>query len=302
MDVEQGESETVHLKKDDDEDFLPDLDKSFANISIDRNTIDKIKLEDDEDEDDEHFKDEDFDPNTHLLAKTPSSMHSIKCKLSSIKVKDEQLKINRKSADLFNFIQQQVVYCTKLTSEAWDLANYYVIDCLDNNKQVEVLNGNFFMHCFALLGWCKGAKSDISENLKSSFKKLRLNTVIELTKNSGDLFRNRTGIDGIFQAIATQMVTNTDLMLRLFKIRLRKWLNLTNDYGDGKERYKHLNDAFLAEYENYKDCLFNKKDEKTKKYLNNDFTHNSSSLTIILKKLRIIQNDFSIMVNKKKEY
>ena len=257
----------------------------------------QLNLELNDDEIAEIFKDENFIPDTQKLIKTLSYAHTIKCSLNSIKKPTIESGPNP-SFDLFCFIKEQVVRCTQLTSEAWDLVNYYVIYCLHNDKEVCILNEILFMQCFALLGWCKGARTIINADLQLAFiefKTKRLNLNINLTKNSGDELRNRGGLDGIFHSIAAQMVVNTNLMLKQFKFRLKKYLNFKFDYGDDKrKRFKSLNNDFLVEYEEYEDYLVNKNENG--KFLDTDFTTNSTNLTKLLRKLREIQQEFSVVV------
>jgi hypothetical protein len=91
-------------------------------------------------------------------------------------------------------------------------------------------------------------------------------------------------------------------MIKMIKSRLKKWLNFKHDFGsDARQRYRDLENDFNTEYTKLEKYLFNQRIEGNK-YLNNDFTHNTTSLTKLLKKLQIIQLDFAKVVAAKQAY
>ena len=97
------------------------------------------------------------------------------------------------------------------------------------------------------------------------------------------------------------------MIKKTFKFRLKKWLNFENDYGsDTRTRYKALNEAFLLEYDQYKDALFGRKrsenDDKKDKTVNKSFEANRTKLTKLLRKLFEIQQAFEIVANLKYEF
>jgi hypothetical protein len=311
MDVEQGASETVHLDNDDDGDFLPDLDKSFAAISIDPTNqqvqSETVHLDDDEMQE-FMLKDESaqLKLNKNIFIKKPSNMHTIKVKLNTI------IANNDKSRDFFSFIKAQVPICSKLTAEAWDLTNYYVLDCLKNGRDIIPMNHEFFKQCFRLLTWSERTNAKFEGeyvHLKEAFNKFKSSRIDPACyPESKPPQRNRNGVDDIFTSIATEMETAFKVMIKkTFKFRLKKWLNFENDYGsDTRTRYKALNEAVLLEYDQYKDALFGRKrsenDDKKDKTVNKSFEANRTKLTKLLRKLFEIQQAFEIVANLKYEF
>ena len=166
------------------------------------------------------------------------------------------------------------------------------------------------MQCFRLLTWAFGSRAKFDGEfsfLKQTFKvfkKSRLDqaSIDTLMPSSGPEFRNRNGLEPIFNTLATQMNTAMYNMIKInFKFRLKKWLNLNEDHGsDCKQRYQSLNSSFREEYDKYKLELFNI-DIATGKQnkIIKSFDKDKTSLTTLLNKLYEIQTSFSEIVRLK---
>ena len=166
------------------------------------------------------------------------------------------------------------------------------------------------MQCFRLLTWAFGSRAKFDGEfsfLKQTFevfKKSRLDqaSIDTLMPSSGPEFRNRNGLEPIFNTLATQMNTAMYNMIKInFKFKLKKWLNLTEDHGsDCKQRYQSLNSSFRKEYDKYKLELFNI-DIATGKQnkIIKSFDKDKTSLTTLLNKLYEIQTSFSEIVRLK---
>jgi len=140
----------------------------------------------------------------------------------------------------------------------------------------------------------------VVKNAFDIFKLSRLDSST-LTPRSGPAFRNRDGLDPIFQSLATLMATAFNNMIKsTFKFKLKKFLNLNNDYGnDARTRYRSLNAAFSLEYQQYLVPLFNLEPNVKIHKPYEAFDKDRTSLTTLMTKLYSIQQVFVEIVQQK---
>ena len=127
-----------------------------------------------------------------------------------------------------NYIVPQ---CNLWTFDGWNLAEFVIIYCLERNKEIPLLNANFFDDC---LRYVSGGKLNNGERknalLDEAFPEFdkQTNYAQNLNKRDPNL---RRGLSQAIEYIRDSMIRHTELMLQNFPIRYNKWIKLKAKKG-----------------------------------------------------------------------
>ena len=255
---------------------------------------------------------------------------SIKTKLRTIMKRDSEI-----SKEFYESLCDFVIpQCNIWTFDAWNLAEYTIIYCLERKKDIPLLNENFFGDCLRYVSGGMMMKGEIeNELLKSVIKKFdkHCHPNYELSKRDRNL---RRGIGQSIEFIRDTMVRSTKLMLENFPIRYNKWIKLKHfeqnlhpnvqDITDSLSRSqltdsqphtprpneiykepilkfnndlakdKQIRAAYKLGMETYSDLISTAPDENG---TYDNFTNNPKKLTELLQLLYVIKIDFENHIN-----
>ena len=119
-----------------------------------------------------------------------------------------------------NFIVPQ---CNLWTFDCWNLAEFFIIYCLERNVYIPLLNANFFDDCLRYVSggkMMKGGRENLLLDEVYAEYILYTNYGQDLNKRDHDL---RRGLSLAIEYIRDKMV---NLMLQNFPIRYNKWIKL----------------------------------------------------------------------------
>ena len=176
---------------------------------------------------------------------------TIKCKLNSIITDDNNELALRKKA----YINDLVLLWSRITFDAWNFANLFVLVCLEKNyHDMPEINESFFENCIRMVTITEREKN---VPLHRGFKE----TQKLFFSNCGELYKkDKSNMKSLMQQIALQMTISAKNHLRLnFYKRLKQYRMLEyllecsfkdNDYTDS-ELSKATENTTTLEYRQY---------------------------------------------------